>query len=303
MRRKLTATITALALALTVFAVPVSAAGGDNLISRVGAKERSVAVGQELELEVKEGRALNDNDIKWTSSNTSVLKYAENDRYDDEMEFKAVKKGKATVTAKNLETGGKIYFYVTVKAKANNIYISRIGNKNRSVNAGSEFELSVKKGSGLSDNNILWTSSNTSVVKYDDDDRYDNEMEFKAVKAGKSTITAKNLKTGGKVYYYVTVKSNVGPYNIARVGNAKRYVEADDDIDLKVLKGSKLKNSQIKWAISDTSLLRFEDGDKSGTEVEVEAKGKAGTAKVTAHNLKTGGKLVYTVVITPDYDD
>jgi len=211
MRRKLTATITALALALTCFAVPVDAASG-NKISRVGDKNRTVKVGQEFELEVKEGKRLNDNDIKWTSSNTKVIKYAESDRYDDEMEFKAVKKGKATITAKNLETGGKIYFYVTVK-------------------------------------------------------------------------------------------SNSGSIGISRVGNATKYVEADDDLELRVKKGSGLKNSQIKWTISNTDLLRFEDGDNYGAEVELESRNKTGTAKVTAHNMKTGGKIVYTVKITPEEDN
>lgn len=303
MRRKLTATITALAMAITVFAVPVSAAGGDNLISRVGSKDRTVKAGQYFELEVREGRALNDNDIKWTSSNTDIVKYAESDRYDDEMEFKALKKGSVKITAKNLETGGKIVYNITVKSNSKKYTISRVGEKNRTVKDGQEFELRVSRSSGMSENDIKWTSSNTSVVRYDDDDRYDNEMEFQAVKPGKSTITATNLTTGGKIYYYVTVKENSGSVKISRVGNATRYVEADDDIELRVKKGSGLKNSQIKWTVSDSSKIWFEDGDNYGSEVELETGYETGTVKVTAHNLVTGGKLVYTVKITPEYDD
>ncbi len=303
MRRRLTATITALALALTVFAVPVSAASGDNLIYRVGAKERTVKVGQEFELKVREGAALNDNDIKWSIANTSIVKFDDNDRYDDEVELRAVKKGTTKVTAHNLVTGGKLVYTVNVQSKSTKYTISRVGEKNRSVKAGQEFELRVTRSSGMSENDIKWTSSNTNVVRYDDDDRYDNEMEFQAVKAGKSTITATNLTTGGKIYYYVTVKANSGSIYISRVGNATRYVEADDDLELRVKKGSGLSNSQIKWTVSNSNKIWFEDGDNYGSVVELETGYSTGTVKVTAHNLKTGGKIVYTVKITPEYDD
>lgn len=302
MRKRLTATITALALAITCFAVPVSAASGDNLISRVGDKNRTVKVGNEFELKVKKGSALSENDIKWTSSNTSVVKYDDDDRYDNEMEFKAVKKGKATITAKNLETGGKIYYYVTVKEKNQSIYISRVGEASRTVSPGAEFELKVKKGDALKNSQIKWTIGNTNIVAFDDDDRYGNDIELKAKKAGTTKVTANNLKTGGKIVYTITVKSTLGKYQIGRVGNVTKYVECDDDIELKVRKGSALKNSQIKWTVSNKSLLKFEDGDNYGKEVELEARGKTGTVKVTAHNLHTGGKIVYTVKITADND-
>ena len=68
-------------------------------------------------------------------------------------------------------------------------------------------------------------------------------------------------------------------------------------------KGASLRNDQIKWSIADTSLLSFEYGDNIGREVELNSKGKTGTTKVTAHNLHTGGKIVYTVKVTYDYDD
>ena len=303
MRKKLTATITALAMALTVFAVPVSAAGGNNWMERVGPASKSVKVGQEFELEVNHGKGLNDNQIKWTIGNTSIVKLADDDRYDDEVEFKAVKKGTTKITANNLETGGKLVYTITVKPKSQKFYIYRVGDKNRSVKAGQEFELRVTRTSGMKENDIKWTSSNTNVVKYDDDDRYDNEMEFRAVKAGKATITAKNLTTGGKIQYIVTVKENSGDIYMYRVGSATKYVEADDDLELKVNKGAGLNNNQIKWTVSNSNMIWFEDGDNYGREVELETGHKTGTVTVTAHNLKTGGKIVYTVKITPEYDD
>jgi len=189
---------------------------------------------------------------------------------------------------------------MAVSAVSSDKLISRVGNVDRHSYVGSEFDLEVKKGSGLSENDIKWTCSNTSIVKYADSDRYDDEMDFKALKKGKVTITATNLVTGGKIKYYVTIKSS-GNNLIARVGNATKTVEVGDDIEVNVKKGANLKQSDIKWSVSNTSILAFEDGDKTGTEVEIKGK-KKGTAKVTAKNMKTGGKIVYTIKVVPDND-
>jgi len=78
-------------------------------------------------------------------------------------------------------------------------------------------------------------------------------------------------------------------------------VEVGDDVELRVKKNG-LKNNQIKWSIADTSILRFEDGDNIGSEVEVSGR-RTGTTKVYAKNLVTGGKITYTVTVVPDYDD
>ena len=291
----------ALALAAVVAAgslgtAPVEAKA-DNSMYRVGAASRSVYKGADFDLEVRKGPALRDNDIKWTIKDTSIVKYDDDDRYDDEIELRAVKTGKTTVTAKNLVTGGKLTFTINVKASKNTI--TRVGNKNRNVKVGNEFELRVKKNGNFSDSNLYWTTSNSKVVKIADDDRYDDEIELRAVKAGTAKITCKNALTGGKLVYNVTVKP--GDNKITRVGSANRTIEVGDDAELKVKK-SGLTNSQIKWSISDTSILRFEDGDNIGTEVEVEGK-RVGTAKVYAKNLVTGGKLTYTIKVVPDYDD
>ena len=91
----------------------------------------------------------------------------------------------------------------------------------------------------------------------------------------------------------MTVKSATGL--IYRVGSETKTVRVGDDLDLEVRK-SGLKDSQIKWSIADTSILRFDDGESVGDDVEVIAR-KAGTTKVTAKNLLTGGKIVYTVKV------
>lgn len=300
--KKILVYVVAAAMVFTVFGfnpAEASAALGAKNIARVGDSARTVNAGTEFELEVRTGSSVRDSNLYWSVGNSGIVKVVDDDRSDDEIELRAVKAGKTKVYCKNHLTGGKVTFTVTVK-KANST-ISRIGNASRSVNKGAEFELAVKMGGNIRENDIKWTIGNSSIVGFDDDDRYDNEMEFYAKKAGTTKITANNLITGGKIVYTVKVKQP-SKYYISRVGNATKTVEAGDDIELRVTKGSGLSNSDIKWSVSNTNLLRFEDGDRTGTEVEVEAK-RTGTAKVYAKNLHTGGQITYTIKIVPDYDD
>lgn len=271
-----------------------------NKIGRVGTATKTVYDGDEFELEVRKGTGVRESEISWSISNKNVVDFEDydyDDRYDDEIELRAIGKGTAKVTAKNLNTGGRIIY--TVKVKEPKQTISRVGAKERTVKAGNEFELRVKKNGGLRDNDLYWTSLNTNIVKIVDDDRSDDDIELRAVKAGKAKIVCKNEVTGGKIYYTVNVEK--ASMKISRVGAKERKVEVGDDIELSVKK-SGLSNSQIKWSIADTSILRFEDGDNVGAEVEIEAK-RTGKTQVVAKNLYTGGKIYYTVTVVPDYDD
>ena len=299
---KKTTRFLAIALSAVVAAGSIApvAEAANNTISRVGSKSRSVYVGKEFELEVRKNGNFSDNNIKWSIGDTSIVKFDDNDRYDDEIELRAVKKGTTKVTAYNSLTGGKIVYTVTVKKSSNTI--SRVGNASRSVTAGKEFELAVRKNGSFSDSNIKWSIGDASIVRFDDDDRYDDEIELRGVKAGTTKVTAHNRLTGGKVVYTIKVKEPSGSVYISRVGSKTKTMENDDDLELRVTKGSGLKNSQIKWSIGNINILRFEDGDNLGTEVEVEAR-RTGTTTVTAKNLKTGGEIVYTIKVVPEYDD
>jgi phage-related protein len=304
MRKRLLAIALSAVLAVSGIAVfPQSAEAytdsslGSKLIGRVGSSNKSFYKGSDFELEVRKGKSVKENNIKWSIENTAIVKFDDDDRTDDEIELRAVKVGTTKVTAKNLLTGGKIVY--TVKVKNPSYTISRVGEASRTVRVGNEFELKVRKNGGISDSHLYWTTSNKNIVKVADNDRSDDEIDLKAVAPGTAKITCKNKYTGGKIVYTVTVKK--ASMLISRVGNATKTVEVGDDLELSVKK-SGLKESQIKWTIADTSILRFEDGDNVGSEIEVEAK-KRGTTKVTAKNLYTGGKIVYTVKVTPDYDD
>ncbi|MBR4934647.1 MAG: hypothetical protein IKZ01_02115, partial [Anaerotignum sp.] len=149
---------------------------GANKIGRVGSASKSIYKGGELELEVRKGVGLSENDIYWSISDSSVLRFDDGDRYDDEIEVRALKTGTAKVTAKNLVTGGKIVYTVKVKSSKNTI--SRVGAKDRTAKVGNELELRVKKNGNFSDSYLYWTTSNSKVLKIADDDRYDDEIEL-----------------------------------------------------------------------------------------------------------------------------
>lgn len=299
MRHLLAVALSAVTVAGSLAVLPAEAAVGSNKIARVGNKNRTVYVGNEFDLEVREGSKVKDKHMKWSVGNSSILGFEDGDRYGDDVELIAKKKGTTTVKCKNLLTGGSVSYKITVKAPSSTI--SRVGDKNRSVNEGKEFELRVKKNGTFADSNIKWEVADTSVVRFDDEERYGDDVELRGVAAGKTTVSAHNLLTGGKVTFNVTVKAPKANYYIYKVGNSTKKVENGDDLELRVTKGASLNADQIKWTIGNTNILRFEDGDRYGTEVEVEAR-RTGTTKVTAKNLKTGGKIVYTIKVVRDND-
>lgn len=293
-------TVAAIALAgIGLMPAKADAALGYNKIGQVGKASKTVNVGNEFELEVKKGSKVKDSNLWWSIGNTSIVKFDDDDRSDEEIELRAVKAGKTKVYCKNKLTGGKIVYTITVKKPTKTI--SRIGTATRTVNKGAEFDLAVKLGGAINQNKVKWTIGNTDIVGYDDDDRYDNDMEFYAKKAGTTKITAKNLITGGKIVYTVKVKAP-GAYNLVKVGNLTKTVELGDDIDVKVSKGESLSSDQINWTVGDPSILGFENGDTVGTAVEVVGL-KEGTTKLYANNAHTGKYLVYTIKVVPDYDD
>ena len=300
--KKIMVYLVAAAMVFTVFGFNTSeadAAVGYNKIGRVGAASKTVNAGNSFELEVVKGSKVKDSNLWWSVGNSGIVKIIDSDRSDDEIDLKAVKAGTTKVYCKNKLTGGNMVYTITVKKSSNKI--SRIGEATRTYNKGREFELGVKLGGAISENSVKWTIVNTDIVGYDDDDRYDNDMEFYAKKAGTTKITAKNLVTGGTIVYTIKVKQPAD-YYIVKVGASTKTVEVGDDRELQVSKGAALSSSKIKWSIEKPSILRFEDGDNIGTAVEVEGL-KTGTTKVYVKNLHTGGQHVYTIKVVPDYDD
>lgn len=185
-----------------------------------------------------------------------------------------------------------------------------IAKSTKTVSQGKEFEINAKVSpKNAEDDYIRWEIvSGKSYVKFEDSDRTGDDMEFVAVKPGKAKIRC-YVKGKSKTKYgdtiTVTVTKKKSDYSLKQVGKSVKYEEVHDDFDLEVKKGHSIKSSQLKWEISDTSILTFAEKKRTGTEVEFYAK-KTGTAKVTC--ICTGGKakgkkVVYTVKVVVDDDD
>lgn len=302
-KKRLSAILLALSLvASSLSFASVQAADPKPTKVELTTSSKTAYAGSEFELKAKTTPTNAEDDyLVWSITGKSgIIKFEDSDRTGDEMEFIALKKGTTTVKVKIKGTSKYDTVKVTVKDPV--YLIDRVGAKTRSVTVGDKFELEVRKIGSIKNKNLKWSIGNKSIVKFVSTDLSDDDVELKALKAGTTTVKCKNLITGGSISYKVTVKKVSSTSLITRIGSANRKVEVDDDIELKVKKGSALSASQIKWTIKDTSILRFEDGDNVGPEVEVEGR-KVGTTTVTVKNLKTGGKLVYTVKVVPEVDD
>lgn len=187
--------------------------------------------------------------------------------------------------------------------------ISALGKKTVTVTAGKEFELKVRTTPDDADDDYLsWKIiSGSRYVEFAEDDRRDDEIELKAKKAGTAKIRCTIRGTKKRVTF--TVKVKAAPKTSKEIeirGKQKRTVEVGDDFHLKIKKYSGLKEKYLEWNIRDTSIVRFDDDDRTDDEVEFEAK-KTGTTTITCTDTKTGYSVTFTVTVVPelnhDHDD
>lgn len=179
-----------------------------------------------------------------------------------------------------------------------------VASAKKSVSVGSEFTLRAKfSPSYAEDDYLVWSIvSGKGVIRFEDDDRTGDDMDFIAVKKGTAKVCIKIYGTSKKAYITVTVKAPSKKGTIKRVGPATRTVVCGDDFDLEVKKSSGVSNKKLKWSIKNTKYVGFEPGEKKwGDEVEFIAK-KPGTTKITCTNTTTGKSVTFTVKVV-DWDD
>lgn len=257
---------------------------------------KTVYVGDSFELEAKIPKKSSDSYLRWSIvGTTGIVKITDKDTHDDEVEFKALKAG--TTKIKCYVTGTKIASYATITVKKPTYSFSRVGDASQTVYVGDEIELEVKKSGGTQDSHLKWSIKNTSIVKFDGKKTTGDEVELKAKAAGTTTVTCTNSKTKKTITYTITVKKKPTGTAIGRVGKETITVKNGKDFDLEVKKGSSVKEKDLKWTIKDTKILKFDDGDNYGSEVELDTK-KTGTTTVTCTNLKTKKTITYTVKVT-----
>lgn len=189
-----------------------------------GKKKITVQAGREFELKVRTSPGDADDDyLKWSIvSGSKYVRFDDSDRYDDEIELRARKAGTAKVRCTIRGTNKNVTFTVKVKkAPASSKKIKAVSSTTRTVRVGQEFSLEVRKYYGLNDWNLKWSIQDSSVVGFDDDDRFDDEIDFRARKTGTTNIYCKNKKTGQTITFRITVEP--------RPASNTNYDRYDDD--------------------------------------------------------------------------
>lgn len=209
--KKVTASI--ITMSLTILVATPAQAGGPKpkKIAAFSSQTITVNKGNEFELKVRMNPLHAEDDyLRWSIvSGKDIVKFTDSDRWDDEVDLLAVKTGTAKVRCKIADTNKKVDFTIKVKTAPATGKLTCVGSKKRSVFAGEEFELEVKKAAGVRESDLQWSIDKTSIVDFeDDDDKYegDDEMEFIALKKGTATITCKDKKSGSKISFTITVK-------------------------------------------------------------------------------------------------
>ena len=83
--------------------------------------------------------------------------------------------------------------------------ITAVTKTTKTVRIGKDFDLEVNKYAGLKDRYLKWSIGNKKIVRFDDDERVGDEVEFKAIKVGKTTVTCTNTKTNQKITFTINV--------------------------------------------------------------------------------------------------
>ena len=171
----------------------------------VGSK-KTVYAGSTFELRAKTTPSDADDDaLYWTVVGNKNIVRLEKDRSDDELEVKALKEGTTKIRCHIKGTSKKDYITITVKKKKTNGDISKSGSLTRTVEAGDDFELKVKKPSGLNDKYLKWSIKDTKILGFDDNDITDDEVELYAKKPGTTTVSCRNSKTKTTITYTIKV--------------------------------------------------------------------------------------------------
>ena len=185
--------------------------------------------------------------------------------------------------------------------------LTREGKKKRSIIKGKIFELEVDKPESVKDKNLTWNIKDSSIVTFAGKERHDDDIKFKALKAGTTKITCRNTKTDKKISFNIVVK-NVSKTKkassknktIQAKGSLKRSIRVNDELELEVkkTKGKGVKDRQLKWTVEDSTILAFEDMDDGIYDDEMEFVGiKPGKTTVTCTNTANKEKVTFTITV------
>ena len=211
--------------------------------------------------------------VRWSSSNTSVLRVSEKGV------LTPVKPGKAVVTAKTVDGGLKATCTVSVEIPATSLKISK---SSLTLYAGKTYALTSSIApSNTTNKTIRWTSSNEKVATVN------SSGKITAVGGGKATITAKT-SNGLTAACTVTVLKSVSSVSLNKTA-VSVYTGSSVKLSASVLP-SDASNKKVTWSTSNRNVASV---DEAGTVRAV----KAGTAVITVTTADGGFKATCKVTV------
>lgn len=182
--------------------------------------------------------------------------------------------------------------------------VTKITSSLKTIYVGNEFELKAKMSPYYADDdNLRWSIvGKKGIIRFEDHDRDGDEIEFKALKAGTTKVRCSVVGKSAKYSKTFTVTVKKPTYKLTRISPKNVTVAIGDDRDLEVKVAGKLNDRYLKWTIKNTKILRFEDNDRYGDDVEVQGI-RTGKTTVTCQNLKTKKSVSFTVTVVTGYPD
>lgn len=201
----------AVLLAIVVFggsfsAVPTKAGSGIKPQKvRITPAVKTVSVGSRFKVKAKIAPSKADDDyLRWSIvGKKGIVRFADNDLKDDDVELAALKAGTTKLRCSIQGTSKKAY--VTIKVKKPSYGIAMVGKKARTAEAGDSLELKVKRLGGTKKADLRWSIKNKSVAAFADENKAGDGMKLRALKAGTATVTCTDVKSKKKVTFTVKV--------------------------------------------------------------------------------------------------
>ncbi len=200
MKKNLLSKVVAIAMAGTMMLTPVSVFAGRDVkptkIDKISSTSKTVDLGKKFELKVYTSQYnVEDDYFVWSSSNDNIVAIWDDDNRGDEMEFKALKSGSATVTCKIQGTDVKKTCKVTVKEGRTYIDVEDENDFEVEVGDSEDIEAVVRNGNKIVSRNLTYKSLTPSIVSVD---KYGNVYGKKSG-TGKIQISSKTDSSIKKV--------------------------------------------------------------------------------------------------------
>src|SRR5699024_8367949 len=169
----------------------------------------------------------------------------------------------------------------------------------KTVYTGSTFKVSAKYSpSNADDDHLYWAIVGTKgIVQFADDDRRDDDIKLKALKAGTTKLRCHIVGTNKLDYITITVKNR--PSNKPQKLNitlTRKALYTGTTYTLKAAYSpSNANENYLNWAIVGTKgIIEFAETDVRDNDVKIRAL-KPGTTKVRCHIIGTN-KLDYVTI-------